>query len=87
MVLPTSVFDYEVPILEQLHGTVEEVSRKAVDKETAKAIAADPQAAYDKLDTKYKNTDAQRAFRSVYPHVGILAGALGAKATNKIAAE
>lgn len=83
MKVPVSVNDYEVPILETLHDTVHVIGSEPIAAKKAAEIESDPAKVWETLDAKYSAPDAQKAFRTVYPHVGVLADRFGSKAKKR----
>lgn len=68
--LPTTVADYEVPILEEIYGEelISEVGSQVVEVENF-----DPEFAYQALITKYKGSaDADAARKRLYPRAADL---------------
>jgi hypothetical protein len=73
--IPMTVPDYEVPVLEAIHGSemVHEVKRESV-----KAAKIDPQEAFEAMLRRYRGSE--EALTQVYAHPGVLAKALDAAA-------
>jgi hypothetical protein len=82
--VPSEVFDYELPILQELHVGVTEVSRSQYKApEDAPFDIGD---AYRGLEVKYSQPDARKALETVYPNVSVFARAVGESPTKKRAA-
>jgi hypothetical protein len=76
----TTVFDYEVPVLEEMHGAsdyggIKEVSAGALEVDTDDAAGL-----YEQLKARYRGKAGEDAMRVVYPSLRSFEAALKASA-------
>lgn len=77
---PTTVLEYEVPILEELHGGSEFGDIKEVDSGTLEVDTDDTAALYDNLKAKYRGKTGDDAVRLIYPQLRTFEAAVKAAA-------
>lgn len=75
---PTTVFEYEVPVLEEMHGAsdyggVKEVASGALEVDTDDAAGL-----YEQLKARYRGKAGEEAMRVVYPSLRSFEAALKA---------
>ena len=79
-VASTTVLEYEVPILEELHGGSEFGDIKEVDTGTLDVDTDDIAALYESLKAKYRGKAGDDAVRLIYPQLRSFEAAVKAAA-------
>ena len=77
---PTTVLEYEVPILEELHGGSEFGDIKEVGSGTLEVDTDDTAALYENLKAKYRGKTGDDAVRMIYPQLRTFEAAVKAAA-------
>lgn len=65
--IPTTVFDYEIPVLEAIHGELDTELIRRVDQGAIELDIEDPAELYSALQQKYARKGGD-VVRSVYPN-------------------
>lgn len=77
---PTTVFEYEVPVLEEMHGASDYGGVKEVASGTLEVDTDDAAGLYEQLKARYRGKAGEDAMRVVYPNLRSFEAALKAAA-------